>query len=82
MAACERNAALLRGGRIAARLASVIAALLWDNGTAKRLLASVGCQLLLSGGMTEPAGPPYPLITQLLPLMRSGGMDASLVALE
>lgn len=47
-----------------------------------RLLASIGYQLLLSGGVTEPDGPPHPLMAQLLPLMRSGGMDASLVALE
>lgn len=47
-----------------------------------RLLASIGYQLLLSGGVTEPDGPPHPLMAQLLPLMRCGGVDALLVALE
>lgn len=58
------------------------AVLLRGGRIAMRLLASIGYQLLLSGGVTEPDGLPHPLMVQLLPLMRSGGVDALLVALE
>lgn len=47
-----------------------------------RLLASIGYQLLLSGGVIEPDRPSVSLNDAVVAFLRCGGVDASLVALE